>query len=549
MRLHLTLALITALLLAITLRPSERYRFTFAKVQDTAQKLAQTPYVPLPNILPPQLKKLTPAEELGVFWNDRYRLWRKDGLPFQVDFYPLSNEGPTSPKINMVDSRGVRPLVYSSAFFNYQVPLDPPLPPHLGYAGFYLRYPINKSDSLDGFFSVLGADYFRVLAKDQVYGLSARGLAINTALDGQQEEFPEFKEWWLHKPDPNATELVLDALLDSASVTGAYEFKLHPGSVSSVDVHAVLFFRKKVDWLGIAPFSSMYLYGESSPNHFGNFHPEVHDSDGVLINTSKGDWLWRPLGQAPMLQLYKFSDENPQGFGLLQRDRDFQHYQDLNLKYNVRPSAWVTPHGNWGKGSIVLAQRPSNDPNNDNVVLFWHPDQIPQAGDRMEIDYTIDFYMNDASRPSLAYAKETRILNPAPPPTPPTLATPATPLTEVSYTPDKAKETPPLPASPPAHVPATTPVQFQIDFAGDGIENMPANKPPYLYLHFDPPGTVLRDSRMDKIGYDNSWRATFTIYPYQHNVPTELECRLMQPTQPQSNAKPLSEEWTYTWHQ
>lgn len=539
MRLHFTLALITVLLLVITLRPSERYRFTFDKVQAIAQQLAQKPYVPLPDILPPQLKKLTPVQELGIFWNDKYRLWRKDGLPFQVDFYPLSNECHTSPKINMVDSRGARALIYSPAFFNFQVPINPPLPPNLGYAGFYVRYPINKPDSLDSFFSVLGASNFRVVAKDQIYGLSARGLAINAGLDGKSEELPEFKEWWLHKPNPNATELVLDALLDSASITGAYEFKLHPGAVTSVDIHAVLFFRRKVDWLGIAPFSSMYLYGEHDPNHFGNFHPEVHDSDGVLFNTSKEDWLWRPLEQASHFQIYKFNDENPKGFGLLQRDRDFQHYQDLNLKYNVRPSAWVTPHGNWSKGSVVLAQRFSENPNTNNVALFWHPDQVPQAGSRMNLDYTIDFYMNDASRPPLAYSNATWVIYPAPPPAPPIGTSPA--LNAIKQNAPSPIPTPPLSTG------GATPVQFQIDFAGNGIEDIPGDKPPHLDLHFDPPETILRDSNLQKIGYGNSWRATFTIIPVKHNMPTELHCRLMQAIQPQTNAKPLSEEWIYTW--
>jgi len=539
MRLHLTLAFITALLLAITLRPSERHRFTFDKVQATALQLTRTPYVPLPNILPAQLKKLTPAQELGIFWNDKYRLWRKNGLPFQVDFYSPSNEGPTSPKINLVNNRGARPLVYSPSFFNYQVPINPPLPPQLGYAGFYVRYPINKADSLDGFFSVLGASYFRVIAKDQVYGLSARGLAVNAGLEGKPEEFPEFKEWWLHQPDPNATELVLDALLESASVTGAYEFKLRPGSVTSVDIHAVLFFRRKVDWLGIAPFSSMYLYGENAPNHFGNFHPEIHDSDGLLLHTGKDHWLWRPLEQAAFFQSYNFKDENPKGFGLLQRDRDFQHYQDLNLKYNVRPSAWVTPHGNWGKGSVVLAQLPSDNPNTDNVVVYWHPDQPPKGGDRMDLDYTIDYYMNDAARPPLAYARETRVINPAPPPVP-----------QTANAPNAVKQSAGPPSQPPIQAPGTaTPVQFLVDFAGNGIEQMPADKPPYLDLHFDPPDTRLRESSLEKVDYDNSWRATFTFFPSKPHVPTELHCRLMQAAQPQSNAKPLSEEWTYTWHQ
>jgi len=544
MRLHLTFALITAVLLVITLHAGKK-RFTFEKVQVFAQQQAQVPFVPLPDIIPPQLKKLTPYQERGIFWKDTYRLWRVKGLPFQVDFFHVLASDPSAhnaPRINTVDHRGSHFLAYSPTFFNFlNLNFTSPLPADLGYAGFYLRYPINKPDQLDGFFSVKGTSYFRVIAKDQVYGLSARGLAINTGVDGKTEEFPQFKEWWLYEPTANATQFVLDALLDSASVTGAYEFKITPGAVTSVDVHATLFFRKPVDWLGIAPFSSMYLYGENAPNHFGNVHPEVHDSDGVLINTGKDDWLWHPLEQVPQLQFYKFADENPKGFGLLQRDRDFQHYQDLDMKYNVRPSAWVVPHGNWGKGSIVLAHRPSNDITSDNVVLYWHSDQLPKAGDRMDLDYTIDFYMNDAEWPPLAYAKTALIVNPAPPPPSPLPSAIPIPAATV-----KSPLAPSLP--PPIPNPGnTTPVQFLVDFMGDGIENIPAAAPPYLQLHFDPPQTGLREWKIEKNGYDNSWRASFTIIPFKHNVPTELHCRLMQNAKPE--AKPLSEEWNYTWHQ
>ena len=544
-RLHLAFAVITALMLAITLRPSARHHYTFAMVQASAEQLSHQPFVPLPNILPPQLKKLTPDQERGIFWKDTYRLWRKKGLPFQVDFYHISNAFPTAPEINTVDNKGAHLLAYSPAFFNFSnLKFNQPLPANLGYAGFYLRYPINKPDSLDGFFSALGASYFRVIAKDQVYGLSARGLAINTGLDGKPEEFPQFKKWWLHEPALNASEVVLDALLDSPSVTGAYGFKIHPGSVTSIDIHATLFFRQPVAWLGLAPFSSMYLYGENAPNHFGNFHPEIHDSDGVLINTSKNDWLWRPLGQEPLFQIYKFEDENPRGFGLLQRDRDFQHYQDMDLKYNIRPSAWVTPHGNWGKGSVVLAHRPSSDPNTDNVALFWHPDQTPKAGDKMDIDYTIDFYMNDAELPPLAYTKQTLIVSPAPPP-PPT-APPIGPVGASAVPPHPAPLAPPPPAPKPGD---TVPVQFLVDFIGNGIESIPPNQPPNLYVHLDPPETVLRESKVEKISDDNSWRATFTIIPFKHHVPTEIHCRLMQNTKNPADAKPLTEDWTYTWHQ
>jgi len=538
MRLHLVLALLTALALFLTFRGAPRLRFSFADVQAMAQKQALAKYQPLPDILPPGLKKLTPAQELGVFWNDTYRLWRKQGLPFQVDFYPLSNDQHTAPEINLVDRHGANRLPYRPRFFHFNVPLDSPLPDDLGYGGFYIRYPhmAPKSDPnspLDGFFSVKGASYFRVLAKNQIYGLSARALAVNAIVENK-EEFPQFTAWWLDQPAPNDSAMTLDALLDSPSVSGAYEFTLHPGAQTSVGVHAVLFFRKDVPQLGLAPFSSMYFYGENAKNHFGNgAHPEIHDSDGILMNTGRDEWAWRPLEQTTFRQVYNFSDENPRGFGLIQRDRDFQHYQDLAMNYNLRPSAWVTPHGDWGKGALQLIQLVTNNPNTDNVVLQWHPNTAPKAGDRLELSYTIDFYMNDANRPPLAYAIQTLVNDPAPPP----------PIAG-SGEPAPANTKPPAPAAPPAKpapVPNTTPVQFLVDFAGDGIENIAPDHKPDIDLTCSP-GTIVRESGVEKNDYDKSWRVMFTIIPAQVNVPVELRCLL------RDHGKPLTETWTYTWH-
>jgi glucans biosynthesis protein len=609
MRLHLTLATLTVLLLLITLHTDSKHRFTFAQVDKIAQQRAQQKYAPLPNLLPPQLKNLNPQQEAEINWKDTYRLWRTKGLPFQVDFYHLSRAFPSGPRINTVDRKGAHPLAYSPGFFNFgNLAINPPLPATLPYAGFYLRYPIPTATEktpnvLNGFFSVLGGNYFRVLAQDQVYGLSGRAVAVNTGIEGKPEEFPQFTDWWLHEPEPNATQLTLDAVLDSPSLTGAYEFKLRPGSVTSVDVHAVLYFRQAVARLGIAPFSSMYLYGENARNHFGdNVHPEIHDSDGVIINNSKGEWLWRPLQQATLLQLYNFADENPKGFGIVQRDRDFQHYQDLDALYNVRPSAWVTPHGDWGKGAIQVTQLVTNNTNTDNVVVFWRPDQQPKAGDRLELNYTIDFYMNNANRPPLAYASSTFINDPAPPPAPAPSISPAL----AAIVPVSSSARTPAPAPPKKRSPAdTVPVQFLVDFVGDGIEDIPANSPPDIDLWSGPPGTVIRESKVEKNGYDNSWRVTFTMIPFKHHIPTEMKLRLFAhntvkqigdeiaqihaqidqdekllargPMPPAKNGKPqpaaelrnltkkilpqkenarqdaesrpISETWTYTWHQ
>jgi len=557
MRLHLILAIITVLALVLTLRSEKGRQFTFAQVQELAQQRARTKYVPLPNVLPPQLKNLTADQENGIFWNDAHRVWRSKGLPFQVDFYHVNKAFPTSPRINYIDRKGPHPLPYSPSFFRFSgLTFNPPLPPGLGYSGFYLRYPINKPDSLDGFFSVQGSNYFRVIAKDQAWGLPTRGIAINTEVDGKKEEFPDFTDWWLVEPASNATELVLYALLDNSSVTGAYEFKVRPGAQTSVDVHVTLYFRKDVERLGLAPLTSMYLFGENAKNHFGdNFHPEIHDSDGALMNKNNGDWVWRPLQQRPDHQLYPFPDGDPRGFGLIQRDRDFQHYQDGEAKYNIRPSAWVTPRGNWGKGAYQLIQLPTDNTNTDNVVFFWCPEQQPKAGDILDRSYTIDYYMNDAGRPPLAYCKETLVSCPAPAPPPPAAPPGPNPVAakpSAPPNPSAPKPDAPAPPAPPAPVPpsGTVPVQFVIDFMGNGIETIPANQHPDLDVTCNPPlmtdhspGTFLRDWKVEKNDYDHFWRVTFTIVPFKHTVPTDILCRLTR------NGKPLTETWSYTWHQ
>jgi glucans biosynthesis protein len=584
MRLHLTLALITIIALFVTLRAERRHHFTFSQVESIAASRAADPYVGLPDALAlaPQLRTLSPQQDADIFPRETARLWRRKGLPFQIDFYHQLNSNPiphVAPRIHVVDEKGAHdPLPYSPNLFNfYKVGTNPPqpfifdpaLPNNLGFAGFYVRYPdmaINSNpSSLDGFFSALGSDYFRAIAKNQVYGLSARGVSIDTALEYPpklQEEFPVFTDWWLHQPDSNSTEVVLDAILDGPSVVGAYQFKIHPGTTTSVDITASLYFRRDVSLLGIDPFSSMYLFGENSFDHFNDTaHHEIHDSDGLLIQDAKDGWDWHPLSQSDdkrtgatgyQNQYYSFPEASPKGFGLLQRDRDYQHYQDNGNLYNVRPSAWVTPHEGFGKGEIHLIENASNDFNTDNVIMFWHPAEPIKAGDHKQFSYTIDFFTDDPSRPSLAYTKQTLINVPAPTP-PPRALFAAEPKPAPSAggakptgtaTPDN-KPAPPAPKEligPPYFPQGTISVQFIVEFAGNGIENIPADQPPDLDLHFGQPSPYLYDKKVEKSSFDNSWRATFSIIPSKPMEEIDLSCSLKR------DGKPLSETWNYTWH-
>jgi glucans biosynthesis protein len=226
---------------------------------------------------------------------------------------------------------------------------------------------------------MLGASYFRVVGKDQVYGLSARGMAIDTALPSG-EEFPRFTEFWIERPKPGEKQLVIFALLDSPRATGAYRLTLRPGTDTIVDVKSQMYLRDKVTKLGIAPLTSMFLFGANQPSKVLNYRRELHDSSGLSIHAGNGEWIWRPLNNPKHLSVSNFTVENPRGFGLLQRGRNFSHYEDLDDNYDKRPSAWIEPEGDWGKGSVDLVEIPTADETNDNIVAFWSPEKLPEPG-------------------------------------------------------------------------------------------------------------------------------------------------------------------------
>ena len=214
------------------------------------------------------------------------------------------------------------------------------------------------------------------------------------------EEFPTFTDFWLVRPQPTDRGLTVYALLDSRSVAGAYQFEIRPGEVTQVEVHCDLFPRRAIDKLGVAPLTSMFLYGEDGTGrHFDDFRPQVHDSDGLLAETGHGQWLWRPLANPRELRVNRFMDENPRGFGLIQRDRNFAHYQDVESQYQTRPSYWVQPLGNWGKGGVELVEIPSDEEIHDNMVAYWVPDQPVNGGKPLSFAYLLSAYAENPRWP------------------------------------------------------------------------------------------------------------------------------------------------------
>ncbi|GFM78926.1 glucans biosynthesis protein G [Pseudomonas cichorii] len=360
--------------------------------------------------LPTELREMKFADYQKIRFREDKAEWATDKTPFKLSFYHQGMHFDTPVKINEVTATTVEEIKYDAERFDFgDIKIDPKATEKLGYAGFRVLYPINKDDKQDEIMTMLGASYFRVIGKGQVYGLSARGMAIDTALPSG-EEFPRFKEFWIEKPGPDDNHLVIFALLDSPRATGAYQLTLRPGTNTLVDVKSRMYLRENVTKLGVAPLTSMFLFGANQPSRVPNYRRELHDSSGLSIQAANGEWVWRPLNNPKHLAVSSFSVENPRGFGLLQRGRDFSQYEDLDDRYDKRPSAWIEPKGDWGKGTVDLVEIPTADETNDNIVAFWKPDTLAAPGEPMEFNYRLHWTMqeNAIHSPDLGWVKQTQ---------------------------------------------------------------------------------------------------------------------------------------------
>lgn len=293
----------------------------------------------------------------------------------------------TAPKpvsIALVESGQARDIVDTRGLFVGTGNTDP--------VGFRVMDATGKSDWL----AYQGASYFRASGGRDQYGISARAIAIDTG-GASGEEFPSFTHFWVEQTGPDTTRI--HALLDGPSLTGAYAFDCRKSAEGvTQDVTAAVFLRKDVAQLGLAAASSMFWYDQSSPPRArGDWRPEIHDSDGLAIWSGSGERIWRPLENPSAARNNAFRADSPRGFGLLQRDQAFDHYQDDGVFYDRRPSLWVQPKGDWGKGAVCLYEMPTQSETLDNIALFWRPDRPAKAGQRRDFAYRLTWTSRDPS--------------------------------------------------------------------------------------------------------------------------------------------------------
>lgn len=400
-------AALTLLLLAVNAASAQA--FDFESVDKMARALAAKPYAkPVPPALPKALKDLTYDQMRDVRFDPSRAYWRNERLPFELQFFHLGGQFLDLPvKIHEVVDGKSREIAFDPEFFNYgKNDIDRAQLRKLGFAGFRAHYALNTPRYKDEIAVFLGASYFRALGQGQRYGASARGLAVDTAERGG-EEFPRFEQFWIVRPGPAARELVIYALLDSRRMAGAYRFVVRPGTETVTDVTARLHLREGGAKIGIAPMTSMFFHGENQRSASEDFRPEVHDSDGLSILAGNGEWIWRPLINPRRLLVTSFAVVDPRGFGLMQRDRVFANYEDLESRYELRPSVWVEPVGRWGAGRVELVQLPTPDETNDNIVAYWVPQQAPRPGQVYEVSYRVLWQRSTERRPP-AWAVQTR---------------------------------------------------------------------------------------------------------------------------------------------
>ncbi len=503
--------LITATLLLAAAWPA--WAFDFDDVAKKAADLSATAYSPVADTLPAALKSLDYDQYRDIRFRPDKALWRSAGLPFELMFFHRGKFAVDPVRINEVTPQGAaRPIGFDPADFDYgRNKLSATDWKNLGFAGFRVHYALNSPAYKDEAAVFLGASYFRMLGAGQHYGLSARGLALDT-VGGKGEEFPRFVEFWIERPAPGAKELVIYALLDSRRATGAYRIALRPGNRTVAAIRTRVFLRAGTDpvaTLALAPLTSMFDHGENQPRP-GDFRPEVHDSDGLMVASGSAsgnvtEWLWRPLINPKSVLVTSFTTQKLRGFGLMQRDRSFADYQDVEARYERRPSAWITPQGDWGAGRVELMQLPTPDETQDNIVAYWVPAVTPAPGKPIDLAYDISWEGDDLQHPPNGWATQSRR---------------GEGLRGHGFTALGGDE-----------------VQYVVDFTGPSLAALPADAVVRTVASASPNARIV-ESNAYRNDATQSWRMTLRVKRIAAGEPVELRAFL------QRDSDALTETWT-----
>ncbi|MFK7751356.1 MAG: glucan biosynthesis protein [Sedimentitalea sp.] len=362
--------------------------FSRDTVVQRARDLANRRYMARP-MVPQDWQDLSYEMYKSIWFRHDRALWYDTETPYEVDFFHPGLYFPRAIQMHRVEDGLAYPVPFDLANFD-RTDKVPALSEtgNMGFSGFRLRTELTQPGIKNEFCVFQGASYFRAIGHGEFYGQSARGLALKTG-DPMGEEFPDFIEFWLETPKPGQRNIVVHALLDSPSVAGAYCFDITPGPDCVMEVSATLFPRTELGHVGLGPLTSMFLYDATDRTRFDDFRPAVHDTDGLMMWNGAGEVIWRALANPRHLQISAFGDENPRGFGLMQRTRALSDFADFEANYHKRPCAWIEPKGDWGQGAVTLVEIPADKEIYDNIVAYWRPRDPMPAGQQVDLAYRL----------------------------------------------------------------------------------------------------------------------------------------------------------------
>lgn len=460
--------------------------------------LAETGYDASARRVPEFLTRLGYDEYRDLQYKEDLAQWHGEGLPFELTFFHSGYIYPKSVALyNIADDDSVAPIVFSPELFDYgpQAHLVDQLTEQVDFSGFHVWHRDQENRlSRVGLFQ--GASYFRMVSSSSEYGLSGRTVAINTS-NPEPEEFPDFSTFWFRQPAPGDQNLIFYGLLESPSLVGGYRFTLTPGTPVRLHVEGSLILRQPVAELGLAPFSSMFWYGENSARRPADFRPEVHDSDGLLVSNSTGS-IWRPLANPPATRTDSLPGDDLDMFALLQRDRNYENYQDIEARYHQRPDAWVVPGSNMSAGELRLLEIESPHEYADNIALVWVPSATPEPGSVFEYDY--DVYFGEWADNALAQVVATRYGD---------------------------------------SLRADGSIEFVIDFDGGPLATMDTDTELEITSEIEGGEFIWQNIR--KNPYNTTWRLNLRVAPDDDPNGVHLRARL------QHQDEVLSETWQYWW--
>lgn len=474
-----------------TTTPVFGYNQVVAKARTLAGKTYQAPAA-----VPRRFAKLDYSHWSAIHFKRARALWQ--GARFHVQFAPAGYLFKHAVSMHIVDHGTVRPLAFDPDMFRVD---DDMLPKGLvrgpGFAGFKLTYPLNRPDKQDEVLSFLGASYFRAVPEGGWFGLSARGVAIDTTAQ-KQEQFPRFSDFWLVKPRAEADHMTLYALLNGKSLTGAYRFRIKPGAPTVVDVRATVFLRHPVEQLGLAPLTSMFFYGTGTHKPANQAVPAIHDSNGLLIKNQDDQWTWRPLRNPHKVRTTRFPTQDLLGFGLLQRDRRSKDYKDSQARYARRPSLWIQPQTHWGPGHVTLVELPTDNSYMDNIVAFWTPAHQPTPGQPLQLRYRMSWRLRPV----------------------------ASSVGRVVSTLVGGNE-------------KTGAAKYVIDYAGGKLASVDADTPPEGWVKTRP-DTAVNENRVEPNPYTGGWRQVIQVMP-RKNALVYIHAGLRG-----KHKQPLTETWSFS---